>query len=213
MNYEEFVDFLFQRHEEDKEWYFAEDFVPPKLNSETQVLYARQIFKNAEAYAKTFTERQFCLGLTYLINPAASWHCYSYLEPSVDEAVRLSVFDSMYDVFSFVFNQRCREAVSNRADLSSATYGYMCYMWWDVFPRHGVPFEAHLQETDRAIQRLLAKQLTLQSVACKESALHGLGHWHAAFSDFVEKTIAGASLEIPESLKEYAKRARIGDVQ
>ena len=213
MTYEEFVEFLYQRHEDDKEWYFAEGFMPPELNSETQVLFATQIFKNAEAYAKTFTERQFCLGLNYLINPAASWHCYSYLESSVDEAVRLSVFDSMYDVFSLVFDQRCRETVSNRADLPSATYSYMCYMWWDVFPRHGIPFESYLQETDRTIQSLLARLLTLESVACKESALHGLGHWHAAFSDFVEETIARASLQIPESLKEYAKRAGTGDVQ
>lgn len=213
MTYEEFVDFLFQRHKDDEEWYFAEDFVPPKLNSETQVLFAIQIFNNAEIYAKRFTEQQFCLGLNYLINPAAGWYCYSYLESSVEETVRLSLFNSMYDVFSLVFDERCKELVSNRVDLPSATYSYMCYMWWDVFPRHGIPFESYLQETDHTIQRLLARTLTLESLGCKESALHGLSHWHAASPDFVEEAIAKASPQIPESLKEYAKLARTGGVQ
>jgi hypothetical protein len=213
MTNKEFVQFLFDRPDDSKEWYFAEDFIPPQLDAQTQVAFAREVLTDAELHAEIFTERQFCLGYNYLINPACSAHCYSYLDTSINESERISVVVSMYNVFSLVFDRKCVGAASDRTDLTAATYEYLCYMWWDVFPRHGIPANSSLAGTDRTILTTLEKMLLLHSLACIESALHGLGHWHAARPDFVERTIDCKLSQIPGPLRKYAKSARAGSVQ
>jgi hypothetical protein len=52
----------------------------------------------------------------------------------------------------------------------------------------------------------------LKNLACKESALHGLGHWCSLDSDRVRTIIQDHQLYIPEKLKNYAQSAMSGCV-
>lgn len=213
MTYGEFVEFLFNRADERKEWYFAEDFVQPEFEADVQIDFATRVFTDAEQLAGKYTESQFCLGLNYLINPACSNFCYSFVDTSVEEVKRVSVVDSMYAVFKGVFNEKCTELSSERAAIGPATFSFLCYMWWDVFPRHGTPHNVDLESTDRAILITLEKIMSLDSLGCKESALHGLGHWYSARPEFVERVIDRNSAKIPMALRKYSKNAREGRVQ
>jgi hypothetical protein len=213
MTYGEFVEFLFSRADDRKEWYFAEDFVQPEFEADMQVDFATRIFTDAEWLASKYTESQFCLGLNYLINPACSSFCYSYVDTSVEDAKRVSVVDSMYAVFNKVFNEKCTELSSESATIGPANFSFLCYMWWDVFPRHGAPPNLDLESTDRTILATLEKIMSLDSLGCKESALHGLGHWHSARPELVERVIDRNSAKIPVALREYSKSARKGSVQ
>jgi hypothetical protein len=213
MTYGEFVEFLFNRAGDRKEWYFAEDFVQPEFEADVQVDFATRVFTDAEQLARKYTERQFCLGLNYLINPACSSFCYSFVDTSVEEVKRVSVIDSMYTVFKEVFNDKCTELSSKSAAVGPATFSFLCYMWWDVFPRHGTPPNVDLESTDRAILITLEKIMSLDSLGCKESALHGLGHWYFAQPEFVERVIDRNGEKMPMALREYSKNAREGRVR
>ena len=57
--------------------------------------------------------------------------------------------------------------------------------------------------------------LKLDSLACQESALHGLGHWQHRYSQTVEKIIAEFITRQPNlrpELWSYAQSARTGCV-
>jgi len=61
----------------------------------------------------------------------------------------------------------------------------------------------------------MTNALALDSIACQESALHGLGHWHGAYPDEVEaivdRFLAAHPTSRPELLT-YARSARSGCV-
>jgi hypothetical protein len=72
-----------------------------------------------------------------------------------------------------------------------------------------------LRGIDDAILYVMARTLRLESEACRESALHGLGHWHRAHPDrttrIIDGWLAGAPRISPE-LRQYALGARRGCV-
>ncbi len=62
----------------------------------------------------------------------------------------------------------------------------------------------------------MMQTLCLNSDACRESALHGLGHWHLYHSDKVEDIIddfLASPAKVSCKLREYALAAREGVVQ
>jgi hypothetical protein len=119
----------------------------------------------------------------------------------------------MHHVFSAVFASRCSDTLSHITPTPLISYNGICYMWWDVLPRHGVPARQDLRAIDEAILETLAKILSPDSVACKESALHGLGHWHVRYPEGVEGIIERFASRIPAELKQYARDARTGGIQ
>jgi hypothetical protein len=50
-------------------------------------------------------------------------------------------------------------------------------MWWDIIPIYGQPDVPERSELDQEILGMLESTLQLDSIACRESALHGLGRW------------------------------------
>lgn len=85
----------------------------------------------------------------------------------------------------------------------------ICYMWWDLFPLGRDP------RVDEALLDVMERCLDLPSIACVESGLHGLGHWHARTPARVEAIIDGwLARARPEGpLADYARAARAGCVQ
>jgi hypothetical protein len=55
----------------------------------------------------------------------------------------------------------------------------------------------------------------LPSIACQESALHGLAHWHYAYEERVEAAVSDflRREDLPPVLRTYAEKAMFGDVQ
>lgn len=88
-------------------------------------------------------------------------------------------------------------------------------MWWDLLPYHGRADNPAYAEPDREFLSAMGQILSLRSMACQESALHGLGHWHSAYPAYVEAAIDRFLEEHPRlrpELRQYAENARIGYV-
>ena len=62
-------------------------------------------------------------------------------------------------------------------------------MWWDLFPRVDEPDDPSWRDLDETILDVLRGILSLSSIACRESALHGLNHWHGYYPGRVEAAV------------------------
>ena len=88
-------------------------------------------------------------------------------------------------------------------------------MWWDIIPFHGHPEEPVWKEFDEAILQVMDFTLQLDSIACRESALHGLGHWQHYYPEQIGEIINKFSMEhrgLPKALEQYMTNAFTGYV-
>ena len=152
-------------------------------------------------------------GLTAIVNPYVTELPYSLFAEDVCVSLRFSVLAKMGVVFTEIFPRRCEPLIACHATASQNPWNSLCFMWWDVLPRHGVPAEAFLAEVDLAILELMGAVLAVDHIACKEAALHGLGHWQVAYPDEVENVIDRHYAAIPDVLRGYALAAKSGNVQ
>lgn len=129
--------------------------------------------------------------------------------------------------------QRCVRAIlvlyrDLFAPLCTAHYGYLndgpeppspvnsvCYMLWDMDQLqyiHSLPDGEHLVNP---VFEVLASILEIDSIPCRESALHGLAHQVVDHKVRVQKIVDGFLLahpQLPEPLVDYARYAREGRV-
>ena len=94
----------------------------------------------------------------------------------------------------------------------------------DVSPELRESYKAHARsidtedhrEMERSVLKLMQRTLDIDHLACRESALHGLGHWKFEHPDEVELIIDNwlekHKNTISNPLKEYAEAARTGRI-
>lgn len=214
MDITEFTQYLYERPIDGEEWYFSDGHEDLSLQKDQLVRLAAQAFKGAAKAANQFDEKQVCMGLRYLVNPSCGPIPYLYLDASIDFSIRSNAITSMQDLFRNLFAK-----LSNKNALYRAcgglplSYRETCYMWWEMFPRHGVPRRADMEETDTVICQTISSILEIDNLACQESALHGLGHWYSSRPDEVSEAIKSFLPHAPVALKEYAIDAMRGRVQ
>lgn len=124
--------------------------------------------------------------------------------------------ESIYQLFAECFAKRCSLRLSHKDTFETNPLNTICYMWWDVIPIHGDAKNSARTEADAMCLEVMQKTLQLDSIACQEAALHGLGHWHMHYPKKVEAIIdeflaSGRCTNL--KLKKYAMNARRGYVQ
>lgn len=134
----------------------------------------------------------------------------SLFSDRVSDELRFDVLKNIEKVFTHIFPKWCEPSIRNE---TKSEWNHICYMWWDEIPRFGALRDSHLYKLDHEIVCTLGRILEVDHIACKESALHGLGHWATLCGDEVVSTIDQHVDQIPVALKEYAQRARTGNVQ
>jgi hypothetical protein len=162
-----------------------------------------------------FHDAELNMGLNYLISPGLGEHMLCLDDPSVPLAARARCVRSCESLFRKLILPRCSSHLSHREEPGRSPLNAVCYMWWDVMPVYGGPVLADRQALYLVALETMAKILKFDSLACQESALHGLGHWHRIFPQRIESLIdeflwlhANAR---PELLT-YARSARCGCV-
>jgi len=128
-------------------------------------------------------------------------------DKSIEWALRKRLINSFEILFREVFAIRCMPALGHLDELGGPLNS-ACYMWWD--------FDCWYSTPASALLRVMRAILTINHVACQESALHGLGHWlHRQHAGEVESIIDEFLAHNPHlriELREYAKSARTGCV-
>ncbi|MGI4789404.1 MAG: hypothetical protein ACRYFS_11215 [Janthinobacterium lividum] len=156
--------------------------------------------------------------------------------PLTDESVpweqKRQCVRSMYTLFAECFASRCDEHLcySERTKYDKNPLNGVCYMWWESVPMRSHD-PAHPEETSEYLD-VMRRTLLLDSDACQESALHGLGHWHWDYGwwrneddpEYMKMKEINTTVEIIDDflshnpklqpdLKRYALAARHGRIQ
>ena len=120
---------------------------------------------------------------------------------------------SLYTLFEQCFARRCSPHLSHLDEPGANLLNVLCYMWWDIYPAHYT--SSQNVEEHEILLGVMEKVLRMDSDACRESALHGLGHWQMGYPERVRATIdefLARNQAIRPELKHYALQARQGQV-
>lgn len=194
-------------------WYFEDSYIEVPFGPSDILNGAGYIFSNLQSVERAYSDRQIVLGLRFLIDASASDLPFLFFSENVDVKRRLDAIIRMQDVFQYWFEFKCEPILSNGSRNLTNPINSLCYMWWDILPRHGIPAQKFNSEIDQAILDLLSKILQQSNVACVESAVHGLGHWHAGYPDEVEKIFLDGKKHVPIELNDYLLKAKVGHIQ
>lgn len=214
MNIAEFTEYLFDRSANGTEWYFSNEHEDPSVAKDLLVRLAAETFRGIAKTSSQFDERQVCMGLQYLVNPSCGPIPYLYLDTSIDFSLRRDAIIGMETVFRDVFSHlNVGRTLYQNGKNAPLSYRETCYMWWDLFPRHGAPRKPDLEQTDTVICQTICSILKIDNLACQESALHGLGHWFSSRPDEVVEAVETFLPRTPVELRQYAIDAMQGRVQ
>jgi hypothetical protein len=219
LSFDEWVKYVFDhRFEEDvgDRWYHQIDRVwwDEMKSPVITITYLTQLFENIREIAVPYSDAQLGDGLWFLCDNACSSHMFTLLDVSVPLANRLRCFEAMYQVYEGLFAPKCSPSLGHLSE-DSNMLNLVCYMWWDIIPIYGKPNEPERAEIDKTVLEVMAKTLELNSVACQEGALHGLGHWCDYYPQKVGKIIDDFLAQNPSlrpELKQYALNARRASV-
>jgi hypothetical protein len=214
-----FADWLrqvFDRPVMNPAWYWdceANTAEPPPPDC---VAYLTRLFEEPELVLAPYSDAQIDQGLWYLVSNSCSDHMFSLIEPEVAWPQRCRGIRSIAALFERLFAHRCSDHLSHLDEAGARPLNGVCYMWWDIFPAYGRPLNPPYAQVDAELLAVMRRVLALDSLACRESALHGLGHWHKYYPEVVELAIdefLARAGDLRQELREYAECARLGYVQ
>jgi hypothetical protein len=210
LSFDGWVRHLFDHPVNEPEWYWDIEADRAEVEPQRVIAYATNLFERAGELLTAFSDAEANQGLWFLINEERS-PLYVLQNTAVPLEQRVRCILSIASLFAHCFAPRCSPHLSHLDEPGTGALNLVCYMWWDLFPLHGQPEDGARREIDAACLSVMEATLQLPSVACQESALHGLGHWGRAYegrcqsiiSDFLQRRA-----DLRRELREYAERAR-----
>jgi hypothetical protein len=214
VTFDEWVEAVFDHPIRTCEWYWDHDFEERwdalGLSDSVVVEYMTRLFLDPDRLER-YSLEQVAQGIWFLISessPGQSAH--TLLKSNVPLQQRIGCVDAMTTFFRVFVGPAAPEA----ADEQTNPFHTVCYMWWDIFPRHEKNFgEASLHD---ACLNAMAAILRIPSELCQLSALHGLNHWHLHHAVKVESivdTFLQDTRGLTSRMVEYAAIARVGRAQ
>ena len=198
-------------------WHLAPDAPEWDAPAQLTLTYLTRLFNSPEESVGHFSDGQLNQGFWYLASKTFSDHMYVLVDASLPEAERLACIVAMKNLFATLFSARCTNLPSHGTGAASglSALNRICFMWWEVLPVHGEPNDPRRIKIDQAMLALLREVLSMDSLACQESALHGLGHWSYYYRSKVRPIIESYLADLPEDapLRAYARLAADGKVQ
>ncbi len=187
------------------------------IGNEQLARYMERLFRTSGELPKTWSYKVLNRGLWYVGGMESQFFhrmCRSVPVNQQQQAVL-----ALRTLYSDLFKPSCPDHFGHldagpepANPLSSA-----CYMLWDMDGGIGTLAVRGNVTVRAAAYEVLRYALELESVACNESALHGLGHLHHAHGKraarLVDEFLARRSRTVAPQLKRYAEAARVGLVQ
>lgn len=209
----------FDHPEGDRDWWVLDDAdpVPPV----TLAGFLARLFEHPAVLMERFTPQQVDDGLWY-VGGVGSGYFQAARGPEVPIPLQQRWVRAMQVVYRDLFAPHCTVWYGHldRGPEPPHPLNSSCYMWWDrdciegaamAFGGRG-PQQPHLVDP---IFEVLEGALALRSIACQESALHGLGHlqpYHPArVAAIIDRWLAAGPH--PAELVTYARAAHAGCVQ
>lgn len=181
--------------------------------------YLTQTFEQIDLIAESYTDKQMNQALWYLVNEFFHYYIFDAVEKNeISNELLDRTVGSIFTVYERLFLPKCTSHLCHlmrERDSSMNPLNSICYMWWDIFPTWGQPDNEAYHQRDQLLLNVMRRTLDLDSDACREGALHGLGHWAFEYEEEVQQIIDDFLLVHPHlrpELIEYAQNARRGNV-
>jgi len=200
------------------EWYWDLEADSADLEPRQAIAHATRLFENAREVLAPYPDAQAGQGLCFLANAGHS-HLVALANDTVPVADQVRCIRAMVTLFEKCFALRCPAHLSHldRVDSPPAPpLNSPCYMWWDILPLCPQPENAGRREIDEACLWVMENTLQLPSIACQESALHGLGHWGLSYEVRCREIIQiylERQPDIEPALRRYAEAASVSGVE
>lgn len=178
--------------------------------------FMTRAFEHAADVLQPYSDAQLNQGLWFLASNACSNHMFTLMNESLPWSARRRCIASIQQLYEQCFARRCSPHLSHIDEPGANPLNLVCYMWWDIIPLYGKPDDPAHKDMDEAILQVMDSTMQLDSIACRESALHGLGHWQPAYPARVGEIIDRFSMTQPdltEKLRSYMMNAYVGYVQ
>lgn len=148
---------------------------PRDFTAAESVAFMTRLFENPAAHLSGFSRLQIAEGLEYLVRPAGSEMPFALLEPKVPLNERLTCCARVENIFKQIFAVDCKSALVHTSETDDEM-NICCFLWWEYFPTF-----FHLRTSDGdALQaereKVMCRILEIDSLACRESVIHGSGH-------------------------------------
>lgn len=217
-SFEEWIEFVFARPVTEPAWYWDDGHDEWQGTAERTAELMAETFERSGEALESFDEAQVNQGLWLLASEDQDFaRCIH--DAAVPWPKRAAVLEGVFTLYRDCFAVRCTNHLSHldvpAENPAASPLHAVCYMWWDSFPAVGEPENPDCRERDQLILSVMERMLDLPNDACREAALHGLGHWESAYPERVHDAIdrfIWANRKIPAALRNYAYSARHGDV-
>jgi hypothetical protein len=210
-SFEQWVAFVFAHPVKDgdsKDWYWQKvwDY---EVSNELSLEYLIRLFRNPSFLLDAYSSEQIEQDFWFLHKPSG-FLAEGMSDPNVAWSLRRECVVSMGNLFEKLF-------AVNPFDDSA------CFMWWDLFI--GNCFGSYhtswdpliVDNKDVPIQQIIFETLccilSLDSMGCQKSALHGLSHLNHELSQVTIKNFLDNHSTMDEELRKYAVQCMYGEVQ
>jgi len=190
--------------------------VEPEPPAAESVRYLTRLFTEPIAILTPYSNAQIAQGIWQFSHTYTTSYLQNLLDARVDWNDRRECIRSIATFFEQIFSRRCSGEMFHLGRGAASPLNAPCFLWWDMFPTWGEPEDESRAAVDAELLEVITRGLSLDSLACQESALHGLGHWQDSYPAYVQRAIdefLARSTDIPAELREYADDAREGYVE
>lgn len=213
LGFDEFVEFHFGHavRSHGNPWHMDLDADWWEPEPRTGIAFLTRLFSDGPEVLRWFSDSQVAQGLDSLVNISATGDLPWMYDPATPTAERADVWRAVARFFADVLAPRCSSALGHLSE-DGAPLNMRTYMWWEGFPSLTMPDDPDREMIEAAELECLESVLALDSAACQEAALHGLGHWvrrEPRCADMIERYLASDRIARPE-LATYARAARTG---
>ena len=217
LTFEQWVEHVFDHpvSELTNAWYWDTDRDWWEEDNADTVQFLTRAFENAAGVLQPYTDAQLNQGLWFLASNACSSHMFALMNESIPWPARQRCIYSFHQLYEQCFARRCSPHLSHVDESGANPLNLVCYMWWDINPLYAKPDDPSHKELAETVLQVMESTLQLDSIPCRESALHGLGHWQHAYPQRVGEIIDRFSMtrpELPEKLQSYMMAAYTGYV-
>jgi hypothetical protein len=205
------IRYVFDHPVADPAWHFDIDAPYHELSAADSARLIAETFEQSGALLRSFTDAQLNQGFWFLVNSGSSDYLCCLTDASVSWPARRRTLRSFVPLFRDLMATRCAPTLSHLDERGATPLNSACYMWWDLLP---VGWEAGRTPEPIHAEMLivLGELLALPHDACRESALHGLGHlalFHPEAVRVIDVFLSATGGVRPEVLA-YARQARTG---
>ncbi len=179
---------------------------------ETVVAHIAETFEQSDKLLSRFADEQLNQGFWYLFYERDLME--KLLDEGIPLACRLRALRSFAPLFEQVMAERCSWHLSHLDHKGASALNSACYMWFDEVLDRFNPERLVQAQLEAGLIATLRVILAIPHDACRESALHGIGHWvrHCPqLADVADQLLSGPP-GLRLELIAYAECARAGKV-